>query len=112
MQRSMLSAALAVAIASASLAGCAAQQRPARQAMAAENALAAVNPVIDCEWAAAARYDHGQSVAALAQQILGICGVEILKAERAFHLSPNDPDVKMDEFKQAIETVEHVRGNK
>lgn len=57
-------------------------------------------PVTDCEWAAAARSDDGHSsVAALAERITGICGVEILKAERAFHLSPNDPNVKMDELK-------------
>jgi hypothetical protein len=96
------------------VAGCsAAPQRPTPQAMTAENALAAVTPVTDCEWAAAARYDDGHStVAALAERITGICGVEILNAERTFHLSPNDPDVKMDEFKQAIETVEHVRKSK
>ncbi len=89
------------------------QQRPTPQAMTAENALAAVKPVTDCEWAAASRYDDGRSsVAALAERITGICGPEILEAERAFHLSPNDPDVKMDELKQAIEAVEHVRGNK
>jgi hypothetical protein len=90
-----------------------AQQRLAPKEMAAEDALAAVKPVTDCEWAAAARYDDGRSsIAALAERITGICGPEILKAERAFHLSPNDPNVKMDELKQAIETVEHVRGNK
>jgi hypothetical protein len=78
--------------------------------MTADDALAAVKPVIDCEWAAAARYDDGHSsVAALAERIVGICGPEILKSERAFHVSPNDPDIKMDEFKQAVRAVENAR---
>jgi hypothetical protein len=78
-----------------------------------DDPLAAIQQMVDCEWAAAARYDDGRSsVAALAEQIMGICGREILKAERAHHLSPNDPDIKMDELKQAIETVEHVREHK
>lgn len=95
------------------ISGCAAKQRPAPQAMTADYTLDAVKPVTDCEWAAAVRYDDGHSsVEALAERITGICGVEILNAERAFHVSPNDPDIKMDELKQAIETVEHVRESK
>ena len=89
--------------------GCSTAERPAPKAMTAADALAAVQPVIDCEWAAAARYDDGRStVAALAQRIMGVCSPEILKAETAFHLV-NDPDVKSDELNQAVEVVENVR---
>jgi hypothetical protein len=56
------------------LLGCSsAQERPSPKAMTADDALAAVQPVIDCEWAAAARYDNGHSsVAALAERIMGM----------------------------------------
>ncbi len=78
--------------------------------MTAGNALADVQPMIDCERAAAARYDDGRSkIATVAQQVLDVCSVEILASERAFHLSPNDPDVKLDEFKQAVGIVDEVR---
>lgn len=47
--------------------GCVPAPPPLRTEMTAQEALTAVNPLIDCEWRAAARYDDGkQSVAALA----------------------------------------------
>jgi hypothetical protein len=94
--------------------GCGAtQQSPAPQAMTAEQALAAVKPTVDCEYHAAARYDDGSiSIAALAQQMVGVCGVEILASERAFHVSSTDPDIKADEFKQAVEIAENARKNR
>ncbi len=86
------------------------QQRPAPTAVTTEEALALTSPMIDCERKAAFRYDDGRSaISDLAQQIMGVCAVEILNAERAFHLSPNDPDVKGDEFKQAVDIVEEER---
>lgn len=94
--------------------GCGAtQQSPAPQAMTPQDPLAAVKPTIDCEYRAAARYDDGSiSIAALAEQMLGICGVEILASERAFHVSSTDPDIKADELKQAVEIAENARKNK
>jgi hypothetical protein len=51
--------------------------------MTAGNALAAVQPVTDYEWAASARYDHGRrTVAEVARQIMGLCVVEITHAEK------------------------------
>jgi hypothetical protein len=89
------------------------QQSPVPQAMTPQDRLAAIKPATDCEYAAAVRYDDGRyTIAALTQQVLDVCGVEILAAESAFHVSSNDPDVKADEFKQAVETVEDARKNR
>jgi hypothetical protein len=37
-----------------------------------------------------------------------LCAVELPQAERAFHLSRNDPDVIADELNQAVKVVESV----
>jgi hypothetical protein len=92
---------------SSPLAGCAA---PTRRDLTADEMIAITSRVTDCEWKAVARYDDGRStVAQLAERIMGICSVERLHARRAFNLSPTDPAIDLDEFKQAVETVEYVR---
>jgi hypothetical protein len=76
----------------------------------AEEALGAVRPVIDCEWKAANRYDDGQSsVSQVADQILGVCIVERMKARRIFHLPVNDAELDLEDFTTALKTVEDVR---
>jgi hypothetical protein len=69
--------------------------------------------VVDCEWKAADRYDDGRStVSELAQRIMGICAVELTKTRLAFHVSLNDPEIDLIEFKQAVESVENARKNR
>ena len=40
---------------------------------------------------------------------MGLCAVELTKAALAFGLSPNDPQIQSDQFKQAVENVEGAR---
>ena len=76
----------------------------------ADEALAIQSRVTDCEWKAANQYDNGhRGLSELAQQVMGVCAVELTKAALAFGLSPNDPQVESDQFKQAIENVESAR---
>jgi len=76
----------------------------------ADEALAVQSRVTDCEWNAAARYDDGRrTLSALAQQVMDVCTVERTKAALAFGLSPNDPQVESDQFRQAVENVEAAR---
>ena len=78
--------------------------------MRAEELLAIISPETDCEWKAAYRYDDGsRTIEQLAEQILGVCGVERLKVRQALCLPLNDPREDLVEFKQAVETVENVR---
>jgi len=73
-------------------------------------ALAVQSRVVDCEWKAVNRYDDGSyTVSQLAQRIMGVCAVQLTKARLAFHLSPNDPEIEMDELKLAIGVVESAR---
>jgi hypothetical protein len=66
--------------------------------------------VTDCEWQAADRYDDGRyTVSELAKRVMGVCAVELTKAALAFGLSPNDPQVEFDQFRQAVENVESAR---
>ena len=81
--------------------------------MTAEDALTAVNPLIDCEWKAAARYDDGkQSVAALAERITGICCPEIIRAGWLSICRFDDPGLDLDEFKRVVKIVEDARKKK
>lgn len=74
------------------------------ETITADEALAISSRVVDCEWQAVSQHDDGQrSIADLAQQIMGICTVERIKAKLAFGLSPKDPDLEADDFKQAVE---------
>jgi len=92
--------------------GCVPAPPPLRTEMTAQEALTAVNPLIDCEWKAAARYDDGkQSVAALAERIMGICGPEIIRSRLAF-LPIHDPSLDLDEFKHVVKIVEDARKKK
>jgi hypothetical protein len=88
-----------------------AQEKPnVRSLPTAEEALAISSRAVDCEWKAASRYnDPYYTVSALAQRIVGICAVELVEMRRAFGLSLHDPEIELDEFKQAVEIVEAVR---
>lgn len=76
----------------------------------ADEALAVQSRVTDCEWKAANQYDNARyTVSELAQQVTDVCAVELTKAALAFGLSPNDPQVESDQFRQAIENVDAAR---
>ena len=76
----------------------------------ADEALAIQSRVTDCEWRAANQYDNGhRALSELAQQVTGVCAVKLTKAALAFGLSPNDPQVESDQFRQAVENVEAAR---
>ena len=84
-------------------------ERPAPSMTAAE-ALAATSPLIDCEWNAARRFDDSRTpIAQLAERIMDVCTDERIKAKRAFGLSPNDPVLEADDFRDAVEIVEEAR---
>jgi hypothetical protein len=86
-----------------------AEKKPDPSAMTGEKMIA----VADCEHRAANRYDDGRStISALADQVMGVCTVECFKARQAFHLSPNDPDLDLDDFKRTVEVVEDERKNR
>jgi hypothetical protein len=96
------------------VAACSTQQMPSvwtmPHALTADEALAVQSVVTDCEWKAADRYDDGRhTVSELTQQVVGVCAVELTKAALAFGLSPNDPQIELDQFKQAVENVESAR---
>jgi hypothetical protein len=40
---------------------------------------------------------------------MGICAVERMRERRAFKLSLNDPEIELDEFKDAVKIVEMAR---
>jgi hypothetical protein len=84
--------------------------RPDITKMSANEVLGIVSRVIDCEWQAVGRYDDGQStIAELAQRIIDICAVERMRAKVAVGLSPKDPQLEADDFKQAVEIAENAR---
>jgi hypothetical protein len=86
------------------------ERRTAPSTITADEVLAAASGVVDCEWAAVYRFDSAQrTVADLAQQIMGVCTVERIKAKLAVGLSPKDPDLEADDFKQAVGIVESAR---
>lgn len=94
---------------------CSAQLTPGVRAtpqkmLTASEALAVQSRVTDCEWKAADRYDDGRRpISELADQVMGLCAVELVKAAMAFGFSPNDPQVQSDQLRQAIENVEAAR---
>ena len=90
--------------------GCTAAPQTPVPTITAEDALAASSRVVDCEWKAVERYDDGHyAVSALARRIMGICADEISKARLASNLSPSDPEIEKEEFKQAAEIVDQTR---
>lgn len=95
------------------LSACAVDQRaaPSRiETITADEAIAIASKVVDCEWQAVGRFDDGRTpIAQLAERIIGVCTVERIKAKRAFGLSPNDPQLESDDFKQAVGIVESAR---
>jgi hypothetical protein len=72
------------------------------------------NSIIDCEIKAVNQYDNGQSIKDLARQIMGVCTVVRGKQHvfyyRLFKIPLNDPKTELDEFEQAVEIIEMVRG--
>jgi hypothetical protein len=98
------------------LAACAFNERSAApgatrvETITADEALAISSRVVDCEWKAAYRFDDGRTpITELAERTMGVCIVERTKAKLAFGLSPNDPDLEADDFKQAVGIIESVR---
>ena len=85
--------------------------QPSRvETITAVEALAITSKVVDCEWQAVSRFDDGRTpIAQFAERIMGICTVERIKVKLAFGLSPKDPDLEADDFKQAVEIVESAR---
>ncbi len=76
----------------------------------ADEALAIENRVIECEWKAANQNDgRYKTIAELAQRVMDVCAVERFNARMAFGLSPNDPRIDADEFKDAVENIENER---
>jgi hypothetical protein len=83
---------------------------PTPHVLTADEALAVQSRVTDCEWKAVNQYDDGRyTISDLAHRVMGLCAVELTKAALAFGLSPNDPQVEADQFKQAVENVESAR---
>lgn len=77
--------------------------------ISADEALAVQSRVTDCEWKAADQYDDGRrAISDLARQVMGVCSVERIKAEKAFGVL-NDPEIESIEFEQAVNSVEHAR---
>lgn len=73
-------------------------------------ALAGANAVVDCEIAAAGRFDgSGVSTTALAQRVMGVCTPERFRARRAAGIAPLDPSVDAVELQQAVDAVETAR---
>ena len=84
--------------------------KPGKHVPTADEALAIQSRVTACEWKAAAQYDDGRKMLSeLAQQVMGVCAVELTKAALPFGLSPNDLQVESDQFRQAVENVESAR---
>jgi hypothetical protein len=87
-----------------------AQQVPAPKLMTTEEELAIASRVTDCEWKAVGRYDDGHNtVAGLAQQIIGVCTSERIRMRIAFKIPLNDPQYDLEDFKQAVGIVEYLR---
>jgi predicted outer membrane protein len=101
----------AAIILTASLAGCAEQaQVPPSREISASDALAAAKRVVDCEWAAADKFDDGHSpLSSLAQRVMGVCTPQMYEARLVVGISPADPSVDAEELRQAIDNVEAAR---
>ena len=76
-----------------------------------DKALAVQNSVIDCEWKAANQFDDNRykEIHELVQRVMDECAVERLNKRLAFGLSPNDPRIDADEYKDALETIINAR---
>jgi hypothetical protein len=76
----------------------------------AEEGFASPSRVVNCEWKAANRYDNGSyTVSQLAERVTGVCSVERIKHHQLYHLSIDDPEVELNDFKQATALVEEAR---
>lgn len=76
----------------------------------ADDLSSAASRVVDCEWAAADKFDDGRtSLSALAQRVIAICSHDRFAMRRAAGFSPMDPSLDADELSQAIENVEAAR---
>lgn len=98
------------------LGGCVEQpQRPAPALPSASAVLAAATQVVDCEWAAADRYDDRRtSIANLAARVMAICGPQRMQMRRTsgllLGLSPLQQSIlDADEYQQAVQAVEDAR---
>ena len=76
----------------------------------AEQMIATMQHVADCESRAANQVDIGRvPISAVAEQIMGMCLPERISARRAFHLRSDDPDLERDDLKRAVDVVEAER---
>lgn len=76
-----------------------------------DKALAVQNSVIDCEWKAADRFDDGRykTFPELVHRVMDECAAERHDARLVLGLSPNDPRIDADEYKDAYKTIENAR---
>lgn len=78
--------------------------------ISADDALAAASLVVDCEWAAADKFDNGVTpISILAQRVMGVCTPQRLQARKAAGISPIDTSLEAEELNQAIRNVEAAR---
>jgi hypothetical protein len=93
------------------LAGCAGHDPVARLPLpTSDQVRVAASRVVDCEWKAANRYDDGTyTIAQVTERILGICILERDRYHRLFHLSSYDPEIELNDVKEATGIVESAR---
>ena len=77
----------------------------------ADKAVAVQASVIDCEWKAADRFDDKRykTLPELVHRVMDECAVERHDARLALSLTPNDPQLEADEYKDAFETIQNRR---
>jgi hypothetical protein len=81
--------------------------------MTADESVSVAWVVLQCETRAEARYDDGLSgVGAIAHRLTAICGPELMRSRRAFHLPLINAELDEDEFENAIQVVEEARKRK
>ena len=93
------------------LAGCAGHDPVARLPLpTSDQVRVAASRVVDCEWKAANRYDDGTyTITQVTERILGICILERDRYHQLFHLSSYDPEIELNDFKEATGIVERAR---
>ena len=76
-----------------------------------DKAVAVQASVIDCEWKAADRFDNNRykTMPELVHRVMDECAVERHDARLALSLTPNDPQLEADEYKDAFETIQNAR---
>ena len=66
--------------------------------------------VIDCETAAANKFDDGRvAISELAQRVVDVCTPQRFRARTAAGIAPLDTSVDAEELKNALGTIEQAR---